>query len=101
MKITKYGKLGTVAASPASTRANRKRQASFGFTIVELMIVIVVIAILAAISIVAYTGVQGRTYDTTVQSDLRGFANQLEMFRAATGSIQCASTSLRGSLNVK
>ena len=42
-----------------------------GFTIVELLIVIVVIAILATISIVVYRGVQNRAYDTTVQSDLR------------------------------
>ena len=32
-----------------------------GFTIVELLIVIVVIAILAAISVVAYNGVQERS----------------------------------------
>ena len=76
----------TTPAGSASTEITRKRGTSLGFTIVELMIVIVVIAILAAISIVAYTGVQGRAYDTTVQSDLRGFANQLEMFRAATGN---------------
>lgn len=33
---------------------------SSGFTIVELLIVIVIIALLAAISIVAYTGVTAR-----------------------------------------
>lgn len=37
-----------------------------GFTIVELLIVIVVIAILAAIFIVAYTGIQNRAYNTKV-----------------------------------
>lgn len=40
------------------------------FTIVELLIVIIVIAILAAISVVAYTGIQNRAHDSIVQSDL-------------------------------
>ncbi len=39
-----------------------------GFTIVELLIVIVVIAILAAISIVAYTGIQNRAKASSSQS---------------------------------
>lgn len=38
------------------------------FTIVELLIVIVVIAILAAISIVAYTGIQQRANNTAIKS---------------------------------
>lgn len=42
-----------------------------GFTIVELVVVIVVIGILVAITIVSYDGIQGRSYDTAVQSDLR------------------------------
>jgi prepilin-type N-terminal cleavage/methylation domain-containing protein len=41
-----------------------------GFTIVELLIVIVVIAILATISVVAFSGVQARARDSIRKSDL-------------------------------
>lgn len=47
-----------------------KQQSANGFTIVELLIVIVVIAILAAISIVAYSGIQARARDTKRASDI-------------------------------
>jgi prepilin-type N-terminal cleavage/methylation domain-containing protein len=43
---------------------------SHGFTIVELLIVIVVIGILAAITIVAYNGVQERARVTRANSEL-------------------------------
>lgn len=44
-----------------------------GFTIVELLIVIVVIAILAAITIVAFNGVQARASDARMRSSMNQF----------------------------
>jgi prepilin-type N-terminal cleavage/methylation domain-containing protein len=55
------------------------KKSSHGFTIVELLIVIVVIAILAAISIVAYNGIQTRARETTLKSDLSNAAKQMEL----------------------
>lgn len=52
-----------------------------GFTIVELLIVIVVIAILAAITVVAYTGIQDRAKESNVQSDLSAFMKKIEIAR--------------------
>ena len=56
-----------------------------GFTIVELLIVIVVIGILAAITVVAYNGIQSRASDTAVLSDLRNFKTKVELLKTTAG----------------
>lgn len=56
-----------------------------GFTIVELLIVIVVIAILAAISIAVYNGVQQRADNSAISSDLRNAAQNIMVFKALEG----------------
>lgn len=61
-----------------------------GFTIVELLIVIVVIAILAAITIVAYNGVQTRAKDGSVQSLLSTLTRKADAYRATTGQYPTA-----------
>lgn len=52
-----------------------------GFTIVELLIVIIVIGILAAITIVAYSGVQSRAKTALLESDLHNAHKQLDIVR--------------------
>lgn len=51
----------------------RKKSGKSGFTIVELLITIIVIAILASISIVAYTGIQERAKRTKLQVALKQY----------------------------
>jgi prepilin-type N-terminal cleavage/methylation domain-containing protein len=56
-----------------------------GFTIVELLIVVVVIGILAAIVIVAYNGITSSANDAAVKSDLANLAKKLEIEKAEKG----------------
>jgi len=63
--------------------STRRRQ---GFTIVELLIVIVVIGILAAITIVAYNGIQDRATWAKLQGDLSGINKSIQLYYAENGS---------------
>lgn len=51
-----------------------------GFTIVELLIVVVIIAILAAITIVAYNGIQARAKTSSAQSTANSVAKKAEIY---------------------
>jgi prepilin-type N-terminal cleavage/methylation domain-containing protein len=55
------------------------------FTIVELLIVIVVIAILAAISIVAYNGIQTRAENTKTINSVAAYAKAVKLYAAEQG----------------
>jgi len=56
-----------------------------GFTIVELLIVIVVIAILAAISVIAYNGIQSRARDNDRINDMNVIKKSLALFYIDNG----------------
>ena len=71
-----------------------------GFTIVELLIVVVVIAILATISAVAYTNIQNRANDSVVQSDLNSFAKQLQLTAVEKGRYPAGGATRSGGSDV-
>ena len=70
-----------------------------GFTIVELLIVIVVIGILAAISLVAYTNIQSKARDSDRKSDIAAIKKALELYYIDNGTYPSSSgsTTINGS----
>lgn len=79
-----------------SIRASQK-----GFTLVELLIVIVVIAILAAITIVAYNGIQQRANNTTTIQGTEAYIKALSYYALDHGGdyptvIGCLGTGYPG-----
>lgn len=56
-----------------------------GFTLVELLIVIVVIAVLASISTVAYSGVQQRAYSAQIATMASSYKKHFKMMYAEHG----------------
>lgn len=67
------------------------KQFKSGFTIVELLIVIVVIGILAAITIVAYNSIQTKARTNAVTADLRSIEKAMLLYRADYGKLPLAA----------
>jgi prepilin-type N-terminal cleavage/methylation domain-containing protein len=67
-----------------------------GFTIVELLVVIVVIGILAAISIVSYTGITQRANTTTAQAAARTTLLKMGTYNSEVGRYPYATSELSG-----
>ena len=57
-----------------------------GFTIVELLIVIVVIAIIAAITVIAYNGIQNRAHASDAKAALNQAEKKLKLYEVTNGS---------------
>lgn len=71
----------------------RQKPNQAGFTIVELLIVIVVIAILASISIVSYNGIQQRARDSQRKSDISTITKAIELYYIDNGKFPPSSGS--------
>lgn len=67
-----------------------------GFTIVELLVVIVIIGILAAITVVSYSGITSRANIATLNAELSNAAKKLAMYRAEYGTYPTSIDSSTG-----
>ena len=65
--------------------ARRASRTNNGFTIVELLIVVVVIAILATITIVSYNGITKRAQQVSILAQVDHFEKSLRMYKITYG----------------
>ena len=96
-KLTKYqqtNRIPIISKAFNSLNSSKTSTVSRGFTIIELLIVIVIIGILVAITAVAYNGVTRQATEAALKSELKQANNEVELIKAKTGAFPTSASSL-------
>ncbi len=78
---------------------NRTAKSSQGFTLVEIMIVVVIIGLLAAMAIPAFQKVRTASQDKAVTNNMRQISGAADQYYLENGVTTVALTSLIGPTN--
>lgn len=70
----------TRLATPRTTRAKERREGDEGFSLVELMVVVIVLAILAATIVPQFAGVTSDARNATARSTIKLYDDAIERF---------------------
>jgi prepilin-type N-terminal cleavage/methylation domain-containing protein len=79
-------------------KSAKKRQLSSAFTLLELLIVMIILAILAGIGLISFGTVQQKSRDSSRKQDLSNIAKALELYHNDFGSYP-SSDPIEGKIN--
>src|SRR5438876_6864832 len=88
---------GTCQVQFLHSLASRRRDEEQGFTLIELMVVVLIIAILIAIAIPTFLGARSRAQDRAAQSSLRNTLTAAKTIFTDTESYTSATSTALGS----
>src|SRR5688500_8042781 len=79
----------------------KKHSPSKGFTLVEIMIVVVIIGLLAAMAIPAFQKVRASSQDKAVLNNLRQLGSAADQYYLEMGASQVTTTTLVGTNSIQ
>lgn len=83
--MKKHGNVSFVFRSPYTSTRGRKYK-PYGFTVVEILIVVIVIAILGIIVILSYPGVQAKVRNVSMVAGVRQYRDAIEAHFVTNGA---------------